>query len=144
MAETHVLSALTSKRAEVSGEIKHYENLLKKSKLNLQSIDQTIHLFAESYDLRTIKAKRVHKERYLKTGEGKVLILDMLRTATEPMSTNDISKKITFNRGFKNKEDFDVNRLQKMIFASLERCENNGLIERIGKDGLAILWQIKS
>jgi len=40
MAETHVLSALTQKRAEVSGEIKHYENLLKKSKLNLQSIDQ--------------------------------------------------------------------------------------------------------
>lgn len=144
MAETHVISALTNKRAEVSGEIKHYEKLLKKSKLNLQSIDQTIHLFDESYDLRTIKAKRVHKERYFKTGEAKVLILDMLRTATEPLNTNDISKKIAFSRGFDNKESFDLNRFQKMVFASLERCENNGLIERIGKDGLAILWQIKS
>ena len=144
MAETHVLSALTKKRAEVSGEIKHYEKLLKQSKLNLQSIDQTIHLFDESYDLRTIKAKRVHRERYFKTGEAKVLILDVLRTATEPLNTNDISTKIAFNRGFENKEGFDVNRLQKMIFASLERCENNGLIERIGKEGLAILWQIKA
>jgi len=144
MAETHVISALTSKRAEVSGEIKHYEKLLKKSKLNLQSIDQTIHLFDESYDLRTIKAKRVHKERYFKTGEAKVLILDILRTATEPLSTNNIGKKIAFNRGLDNDESFDVNRFQKIIFASLERCENNGLIERIGKDGLAILWQIKS
>ena len=144
MAETHVLSALTNKRAEVSGEIKHYESLLKKSKLNLQSIDQTIHLFDESYDLRTIKAKRVHKERYFKTGEAKIFILDMLRTTTEPLSTNDIGKKIAFSRGFENKADFDVNRLQKMIFASLERCENNGLIERIGKEGLSILWQIKS
>ena len=143
MAETHVLSALTTKRAEVSGEIKHYENLLKKSKLSLQSIDQTIHLFDESYDLRTIKAKRVHKERYFKTGEAKVLILDMLRIATEPLSTNAIGKKIAFNRGFDNEESFDVNRFQKMVFASLERCENNGLIERVGKDGLAILWQIK-
>ncbi len=85
MAETHVISALTKKRAEVSGKIKHYENLLNKSKLNLQSLDQTINLFDESYDLRTIKSKRVHKERYFKTGEAKVLILDMLRTATEPM-----------------------------------------------------------
>lgn len=143
MAETHVLSALTKKRAEVSGEIKHYENLLKKSKLNLQSIDQTIHLFDKSYDLRTIKAKRVHKERYFKTGEAKVLILDMLRTAIEPISTNAIGKKIAFNKRIDNKESFDVNRFQKIIFASLERCENNGLIERVGKDGLVILWQIK-
>ena len=144
MAETHVISALTKKRAEVSGEIKHYEKLLKQSKLSLQSIDQTIHLFDDTYDLHTIKAKRVHKERYFKTGEAKVLILDMLRTATEPLNTNDISKKIAFSRGFDNKESFDLNRFQKMVFASLERCENNGLIERIGKDGLAILWQIKS
>jgi len=144
MAETHVLSALTKKRSEVSGEIKYYEKLLKKSKLNLQSIDQTIHLFDESYDLRTIKAKRVHKERYFRTGEAKVLILDMLRTATEPMSTNNIAKKIAFNRGFDNEEGFDVNHFQKIIFASLERCENNGLIERVGKEGLAIVWQIKT
>ncbi|MBA1419918.1 MAG: hypothetical protein FAF03_03405 [Epsilonproteobacteria bacterium] len=144
MAETHVLSALTKKRAEVSGEIKHYEELLKKSKLSLQSIDQTIHLFDESYDLRTIKAKRVHSERYFKNGEAKTMILDVLRTATEPLSTNNISKKIALSRGFDNKESFDLNRFQKMVFASLERCENNGLIERIGKDGLAILWRIKA
>ena len=144
MAETHVLSALTKKRAEVSGEIKHYENLLKKSKLNLASIDQIIHLFDESYDLRTIKAKRVHKERYFKTGEAKVLILDMLRTNTEPLSTNDISKKIAFNRGLDTKESFNINHFQKIIFASLERCENNELIERVGKDGLSIVWQIKA
>ena len=143
MAETHVLSALTKKRAEVSGEIKHYESLLKKSKENLQSIDQTIHLFDESYDLRTIKAKRVYKERYFKTGEAKVLILDMLRTATEPMSTNDISKKMAFNKGIDNNKGFNVVHFQKIIFASLKRCEGNKLIERIGKDSLAILWQIK-
>lgn len=144
MAETHVLSALTKKRAEVSGEIKHYEKLLKKSKLNLQSIDQTIHIFDDTYDLRTIKAKRVHRERYFKTGEAKVLILDMLRMATEPLSTNTIAEKLAFNRGLDNTESFNIEHFKKIIFASLERCEKNVLIERIGKDGLAILWQIKS
>ena len=144
MAETHVISALTKKRAEVSGEIKHYENLLKKAKTSLQSIDQTIHLFDDTYDLRTIKAKRVHKERYFKTGEAKILILDMLRTATEPLCTNTIAKRLAFNKGIADKENFDLERFQKMAFASLERCEKNGLIERVGKDGLAILWEIKS
>ena len=144
MAETHVISALVKKRSEVSGEIKHYENLLKKAKIDLQSIDQTIHLFDENYDLRSIKSKRVHKERYFKTGEAKVLILDILRTTTEPLSTNDISKQLAFNRGLGNKEGFDTNHFQKIIFASLERCEKNGLIERIGKDGLSIIWRIKA
>ncbi len=144
MGETHVISALTKKRSEVSGEIKHYEKLLKQSKLNLQSIDQTIHIFDETYDLRTIRAKRVHKERYFKTGEAKVLILDVLRTATEPLSTNSIAKKLAFNKGIDDNRNFDLEHFKKIIFASLERCENNGLIDRIGKEGLSILWHIKA
>jgi len=76
--------------------------------------------------------------------EAKVLLLDMLGTATEAMSTNDISKKIAFNEGFDTKEGFDLERFQKIVFASLKRCDNNKLIERVGKDGLTILWQIKS
>jgi hypothetical protein len=144
MAETHVISALTSKRAEVSGEIKHYEKLLKKSKENLQSIDQTIHLFDDSYDLRTIKVKRVSKERYFKTGEAKVFILDMLRTATKPLSTSDVSKMIAFDKGIDSGEGFDFERFCKVVLSSLSRCESGGLIERVGKDGLSLLWQIKS
>ena len=142
MAETHVLSALITKRAEVSGEIHYYEKLLKKSKLNLQSIDQTIHIFDESYDLRTIKAKRVSKERYFKTGEAKVLILDMLRTATEPLSTSAVSKKIAFDKCIDSEEGFDFDRFCKVVFSSLVRCESGGLIERSGKDGTSVLWRI--
>ena len=82
--------------------------------------------------------------RYFKTGEAKLLILDMLRTATESLSTNDISKKIAFNKGIDTKEGFDLERFQKIVFASLKRCETNRLIERVGKDGLALLWQIKA
>jgi len=144
MAETHVISAFTNKRAEVSGEIRHYEKLLKQSKQSLQSIDHTIHIFDESYDLRTIKNKRVSKERYFKTGEAKVLILDMLRTATELLSTSDVSRKIALDKGIDREEDYDLERFSKVVLASLNRCEGSRLIERVGKDGLSILWQIKA
>ena len=144
MAETHVISALTKKRAEVLGEIKHYEKLIKQSKINLQSIDHTIHIFDENYDLRTIRAKRVSSERYFKNGEAKTMILDVLRRAIEPISTTEISKSIASKKELDSEEDFDLVRFSKVVLTSLTRCESSGLVERVGKDGLSILWQIKS
>jgi hypothetical protein len=66
MAETHVISALVKKRSELLGEIQHHEALIKEHKSNLSSIDKTIHIFDDNYDLRTIKSKRVSQERYFK------------------------------------------------------------------------------
>ena len=143
MAEPHVISALVKKRAELLGEIQNYEKLLKKSKLNLQSIDQTIHIFDETYDLRTIRAKRVHKERYFKTGESKLLILDILRGATEPLSTSEIGAIIPSNKGIDTQEDYNSEKFFKIVLASLSRCENSNLVERVGLDGKVLLWQIK-
>ena len=143
MAETHVISALTKKRAELLGEVQHYEKLLKQSKDNLTHIDNTIKIFDENYNLTSIRPKRVHTERYFKTGESKILILDILRTATEPLSTNEIGAKIASDKGIDKKESYNSEKFYKIVLASLGRCEDSKLIERIGKEGKAILWQIK-
>jgi len=45
MAESHVISALIKKRSELSGEIEHYEKIIKEYRNNLASIDKTIHIF---------------------------------------------------------------------------------------------------
>jgi len=90
------------------------------------------------------KLREYTKERYFKTGEAKLLILDMLRTATEPLSTSNIGKKIAFDKGFAKEENFNLENFLKVILASLSRCQSNGTVERIGKDGLSILWQIKT
>ncbi|PCI30178.1 MAG: hypothetical protein COB67_02515 [SAR324 cluster bacterium] len=86
MAETHVISALVSKRSELLGEIIHHEALIKEYQSNLSSIDKTIHIFDISYDLRTVKPKRVTRDRYFKNGEAVVLILDTLRELNSGMS----------------------------------------------------------
>jgi len=142
MAETHVISALTKKRAELLGEVQHYEKLLKQSKDNLTYIDNTIKIFDENYNLTSIRPKRVHTERYFKTGESKILILDILRTATEPLSTSEIGAKIASDKGIDKEEDYNSERFYKIILASLSRCENSKLIERVGLEGKVLLWQI--
>lgn len=144
MAETHVISALVSKRSELLGEIKHYEALVKEYKENLSTIDKTIHIFDNSYDLRTIKSKRVIRDRYFKNGEAVVLILDALRVLNKPAKTDEISEIIASKKGLSLNNDYEKATFQKAIVASLSRAVDNGLVERVGRDGLTMIWQIKA
>lgn len=144
MAESHVISALVSKRSGLLGEIKHYESLVKEHKENLSTIDKAIHIFDTSYDLRTIKSKRVSKERYFKNGETVVLILDALRKSNKPMVTNEICSAIASKKALSLESENEKATFQKAIVASLSRAVDNGLVERVGRDGLTMIWQIKA
>ena len=144
MAETHVISALVSKRSELLGEIQYQEALIKEHKLNLSAIDKTIHIFDTSYDLRTVKSKRVVRERYFKNGEAVVLILDTLRELNKPTKTHEISEIIASRKGLLLESEYEKSTFQKAIVSSLSRATDNGLIERVGRDGVTVIWQIKS
>jgi hypothetical protein len=144
MTNKHVLSALTKKKALLLGEVKYYASLLKQSEDNLAHIDKAILLFDDTYDLESIQPKRVHAKKYFKTGEARILILDILRTSNSPVSTNKVAIKIASDKNLENEEKhFNIERFYKIVLASLTRCEESGLIERIGREGRAILWQIK-
>ena len=132
MAETHVISALTKKRAELLGEIKYYQELLKQSKDNLTHIDKTIKMFDENYNLKSIKPKRMYTERYFKNGEAKILVLDILRTSNR-LNTDEIAEMIANNKGLVNDE-----RFLKSILNTLKTQEKNGLIQQKNN-----LWEIK-
>ncbi len=90
MAESHVISALVKKRSELSGEIEHYEKIIKTYRENLTSIDKTIHIFDETYDLRTVKSKRVIRNSYFSSGEATKMVLDVLRAADKPIKTDNL------------------------------------------------------
>ena len=136
MPETHVISALTKKRAELAGEINHYQQLIKSLKENLTHIDQTIKLFDENYNIESIKPKRAYKERYFKNGEAKILILDTLREANKALSVNELNQMIAEKKEINESE---LIHLEKSILSSLKTQEKNRLIEE--KDNL---WKIKS
>ena len=142
MAETHVISALVSKRSELLGEIEHYEALVKEYRLNLSTIDKTIHIFDDNYDLRTVKSKKIHRNRYFETGEAKVLILDILRGLKEPIKTDALSDIIASKKGL-ILDGSQQKTFNKSIIGVLGTLEKSDLIERVGKDGLVIIWQIR-
>ncbi len=144
MAETHVISALALKRSELLGEIKYYESLVKEHKENLTTIDKTIHLFDSSYDLGTIKSKRVVRDRYFKNGEAVVLLLDALRELKRAAKTDELTEIIATVKKLPLRSDYEKATFQKAIVASLSRAADNGLVERVGRDGVTVIWQIKA
>ena len=141
MAESHVISALIKKRSELSGEIKHYEKIIKECKENLTSLDKTIHIFDESYDLRTIKSKRIVKNSYFASGEAAKMVLDVLRTAHKPLRTDEISNIVASKKSL-ILEGRDKVNFQKSILYALNTSEKRGLIVSVGKDGLSLMWSI--
>jgi len=141
MAESHVISALIKKRSELSGEIKHYEKIIKECKENLTSLDKTIHIFDESYDLRTIKSKRIVKNSYFASGEAAKMVLDVLRTAHKPLRTDEISNIVASKKSL-ILEGRDKVNFQKSILYALNTSEKRGLVTSVGKDGLSLMWSI--
>lgn len=141
MAESHVISVLIKKRSELSGEIGHCEKLLKEYRENLTSIDKTIHIFDENYDLRTIKSKRVVRNSYFANGEATKMVLDVLRTTTEPLKTEEISDIIALKK-FLSLEGKERVNFQKYILYALNTSEKRGLVSKVGKDRLSLMWCI--
>jgi hypothetical protein len=57
MAESHVVAALISKRAELAGLIEHQQKEMGRLADDLAHLDATLRLFSPEIDLRTIRAK---------------------------------------------------------------------------------------
>lgn len=57
MAETHVISALVKRRADLLGEIEHTQLHIRKLSADLEHLDATIRQFDPDYQLQEIKPK---------------------------------------------------------------------------------------
>jgi len=142
MAESHVISALIKKRSELSGEIEHYEKIIKKCRDNLTSIDTTIHIFDETYDLRTIKSKKVVKKGYFANGEATKLILDALRTSKSPIKTSDLIDILAKKKSLSFSDNKERYSFSKNVSVALNHICKKGLIEQVAKESGTAIWSI--
>ena len=85
MADTHVISALVKKRAELRGDIIHYKQLIATLDKDLQTIDATIKIFDVDYDISSIKPVIKSRNRFFNNGEAKVLVLEVLKNSSLPL-----------------------------------------------------------
>jgi hypothetical protein len=100
MAESHVVSALRLKRAEISGHIHDLEKRIARQRVALANLDATIRLFSPGTNPDAIPAKRPYRRTwYFARNELSRLVMDVLRLATGPLSAADIATAIMRARG---------------------------------------------
>lgn len=143
MADSHVISALSTKRGEILGSIKHYKQIISSLDKDLQTIDATIKIFEPDYKFGSEKIVNKHRNKFFNNGEAKVLVLEVLKNSDIPVSTDKISDIIVTNKNLSFENKTDKSNFQKSILLALNTCLSNNLVEKVSKDGLSIIWKIK-
>src|ERR1700736_3470010 len=90
MTDTHVISALRLKRAEISGYIHDLEKRIARQRASLANLDATIKLFSPGTNPDSIPPKRAYRRtRYFAHNELSRLTQDALRTANSRVTIAD-------------------------------------------------------
>ena len=143
MAETHVVSALVDKHAELSGLILDYQKKIDQMRVAVGHLDASIKLFSPDYDLRSVRAKAVRKRnQYFRPNECRRLVLEIFRDAEgNALSSRQIGEALVRRKGLASSAGM-IEQMQKNAIAVTKRLEEAGVLAPAGMDGNARTWRI--
>ena len=138
----NTVSGLQAKRKEL---VKLHKDLVaeaKKVMCDIDHLDATIRLFDPNADLERVRRNRYATKHRAPKGHQKRFVLDMLREASGPLTSRQITEAWIKERGLKPDESTFV-ILRKRIGACLKTLDYKGVIEGVGHNGEYKLWQLK-
>ncbi len=148
--KSHVLYALANKQMELQELQKEYSKKISKVQSDLSALEATICLFDGDCDKtitkifqKSAKKRGLKRNSYFERGEVRKLILRILRTASKPLKTSDITLSCQTIKGIATDDKERNQAIAKVIVETLRQLEKNNLVEAVGKDGVSLLWKIK-
>ena len=140
MAEPHVISALSNKRAELAGIVNQLERQLAQQQANLAHLDATMRLFDPNIRPNRIRPKQPRaRSVWFRPGECLRLIYDELREAAQPMTTHQLAERIIRVKALPIADDRQRALVQKTILGSLNRAK--ATIVRVEAAGV-VSWRL--
>jgi len=142
MAELHVISGLVTKRAELTGQIEHYQALIQRISGDLCHLDATIKLFAPEFDLSTVRAKEYReRNQYFRPGECPRMTLDILRETGGELTSRQIAEAMLQRKGLESCVE-RVEQIQKSVLGVVKKLEDKGLVTQGAMEGMARTWKV--
>ena len=140
MGQTHIISGLVTKRAEIDGQIIARLAEIKDLKQVLHHLDRTIKVFSPEFDLRTISATRTNTRNALFAhGEVQRLVLGVMREYDEAITSRQIADSIIERKGF---EVTATAQLQKNVINVLRRLERKSVVVVSDSNNGVLRWRI--
>jgi hypothetical protein len=132
MAESHVITGLVAKRAELAGLIDHHRKEIERLTQSITALDTAIKLFEPDYRIRSIKPKRYQKKNsFFKNGEAGRTVLEVLRKAEKPLSTQEIAHSVMTEKCIAPEHE---KPLQASLLTTLRNYQKKGLVDMTGRD----------
>lgn len=135
MSNSFVISGLTEKRAELSGEIREAEKRLDRLRADLDSLDATIRLFDPTIAPKAIKprVKRTSTQQF-RSGELTRATLSVLRMADRPLSVREIAAEVAAECHLDMSTIAAANVVIANVRAALARPHEGLMAEKRGKE----------
>ena len=132
MAETHVLSALFGKYAEILGHLEQCERRADKHSQSLAHIEAVIRIYSPQWRPEGTKPRKPHKpSRWPTKNAGMRTALLILREAQSPLTTREIVVRVLDRLNMPEPDYDDL----KLICSSL----NSALRNKAAKGGVALV-----
>ncbi len=140
MAEPLVLSALTTKRAEIDGALRDAEKRIAQLRADCDVIDATIHIFDPSRLLDKIKpVLRRPKPAMFRHRQCSRAVSEILRVAEAPMTLRTIAERLITEYHLEVGETADFEKLLGKVRNTLLRRVGKGIVcEHVGPN---VTWR---
>jgi hypothetical protein len=133
VTESHVVSALRAKRAEISGYVRDLEKKARIWRARLTHIDAAIKIFSPETDPEAIPPRRVYRRsRYFRPKEFGRLCLEELRKANGPVTTLDIVTRIVAARGLPADDPALIAAFNERTLGFLRAQRKRGIVIKTG------------
>ncbi len=142
MAESHVVTGLVAKRAELAGRIAACRQELGLLEAHVGHLDGTIKLFAPDYKLEGLRAKPPRRRnRFFIQGECQRLILEIFRDAAQPLSAPRLAEALARGKGLEASPAV-TEALRKSALGAVKRLVGKGVIAPAGSDDTGTVWRL--
>lgn len=140
MSESLVISSLREKRLEVTGILERLEREANACRADLEHLDATIGLFEPDNIPVAVQPLRRHpRNDWFRPGECRRRIHDVLREATDPMTTREIVERIMAASHLPSDDARVRELIHKTVLGSLNRATDT--IERTRAAG-SVAWRV--
>jgi hypothetical protein len=142
MALPLAVSALIDKRADLAGDIRSLEQQLYQARANLVHLDATIRLLEPTFkpDVIAPKSKR-QRAGWFSEGDLPRTILDIPRTAPEPLTSREVALAVMERRGFSPDDETTLATVESRVNGALRR--RRGVVEKVALGPRAVGWKVK-